>query len=284
MQFSDHGKSISRRAVLLFQAGNHDTHGRVSAAENNSHETCSAHTRSSKGKQGFHHPSIDIYRSIPTCASVRIVILSPTQRRSSQSSHGLVQSVNVYFLFCYCFLSWHIVPCCHCILAVSYPLFVSHCMTRTIHNLDGRLARACKPVQHLFDTDQSQIDVENCQPLFLGFRHQHVCAFRWMVTYIGHAREGQDVADDRKLPQEAENDWEEVAVVPKGIRGNSYQVCQHVYTFLILQPLGLMTYPNRFKNPKASTSIPITAHLQKTRIMPVKKQIVPLIFCFLAKK
>lgn len=42
--------------------------------------------------------------------------------------------------------------------------------------------------------------------------------------------------------------------------------------------------PKRLRNPNASTSMPITAHLQKTKNMPAKKQMVPRIFCLRAKK
>ena len=43
-------------------------------------------------------------------------------------------------------------------------------------------------------------------------------------------------------------------------------------------------HPKRFKNPTASTSIPMKVHLKKTRSIPVKKHTVPLSFCFRAKK
>ena len=46
----------------------------------------------------------------------------------------------------------------------------------------------------------------------------------------------------------------------------------------------LNTHPKRLRNPKVSTHTPTKGHLQKTSIMPPRKQRVPRSFCFRAKK
>ena len=44
------------------------------------------------------------------------------------------------------------------------------------------------------------------------------------------------------------------------------------------------TYPNRFKNPNVSITIPTNGRLKKTSRIPPIKQTVPLSFCLRAKK